>query len=94
MLRFMATTAPALTILRDDAAWDAVRRRDASLAGRFVFGVTTTGIYCRPGCPSPRPRREHVRFFGTPTDARAAGFRACRRCHPDGVRAAERDGPG
>jgi AraC family transcriptional regulator, regulatory protein of adaptative response / methylated-DNA-[protein]-cysteine methyltransferase len=84
MLRFMSTTAPAL-MLRDDAAWDAVRRRDASLAGRFVFGVTTTGIYCQPGCPSPQPRREHVRFFGTRTDAKAAGFRACCRCHPDDV---------
>jgi len=40
-----------------------VQHRDASLAGRFVFGVTTTGIYCRPGCPSPRPRRDNVRFF-------------------------------
>ena len=60
-----------------------MQARDASLAGHFVFGVTTTGIYCRPGCPSPRPRREHVQFFGTPQDARQAGFRACRRCHPD-----------
>jgi AraC family transcriptional regulator of adaptative response/methylated-DNA-[protein]-cysteine methyltransferase len=83
MLRFMATTAPASPDLRDDAAWEAVRRRDASMTGRFVFGVTTTGIYCQPGCPSPRPRREHVRFFATSTAARLAGFRACRRCRPD-----------
>ena len=80
----MATTAPASASLRDDAAWNAVQHRDASLAGRFVFGVTTTGIYCRPGCPSPRPRRDNVRFFETTDAARAAGFRACRRCHPDG----------
>lgn len=84
MLRFMATTAAASPERLDEAAWEAVRRRDASMTGRFVFGVTTTGIYCQPGCPSPRPRREHVRFFGTPTDARQAGFRACRRCRPDG----------
>ena len=81
----MDTTAPASVRSRDDAAWNAVRNRDASTAGRFVFGVTTTGIYCRPGCPSPRPRRDHVRFFTTTDAARAAGFRACRRCHPDGV---------
>jgi AraC family transcriptional regulator of adaptative response/methylated-DNA-[protein]-cysteine methyltransferase len=87
MLRFMGTTALASPYLRDDAAWDAVRRRDASLTGPFVFGVTTTGIYCQPGCPSPRPRRDHVRFFGTPQDARQAGFRACRRCRPDGTTA-------
>ena len=51
----MATTAPAPASPRDDAAWNAVQNRDTSLAGRFVFGVTTTGIYCRPGCPSPQP---------------------------------------
>ena len=79
----MATTAPAPATVHHDAAWTAVQARDASLAGHFVFGVTTTGIYCRPGCPSPRPRREHVLFFGTPQDAQQAGFRACRRCHPE-----------
>jgi AraC family transcriptional regulator, regulatory protein of adaptative response / methylated-DNA-[protein]-cysteine methyltransferase len=82
----MATTAPASASPLDDAAWHAVVHRDASLAGRFVFGVTTTGIYCRPGCPSPRPRRHHVRLFTTTEAARAAGFRACRRCDPDGLR--------
>ncbi len=87
----MATTSPVLHS-RDDAAWDAIQRRDASLAGRFVFGVTTTGIYCQPGCPSPRPRREHVRVFDTTTDAKAAGFRACLRCHPDGVPSGGRGG--
>ena len=81
----MATTAPAFARPCDDAAWNAVRNRDASIAARFVFGVTTTGIYCRPGCPSPPPRRDHVRFFATTDAARAAGFRACRRCQPDGA---------
>jgi AraC family transcriptional regulator of adaptative response/methylated-DNA-[protein]-cysteine methyltransferase len=79
----MTLTAPVPATVPHDAAWTAVQTRDASLAGRFVFGVTTTGIYCRPGCPSPPPRREHVQFFGTPLAARQAGFRACRRCHPD-----------
>ena len=79
----MATTAHAQSTPGEEAAWAAVAARDASLAGRFLFGVSTTGIYCRPGCPSPRPRREHVRFFATVAAARAAGFRPCRRCHPD-----------
>ncbi|AMY12354.1 Regulatory protein of adaptative response [Luteitalea pratensis] len=71
-----------------------MQNRDASLAGRFVFGVTTTGIYCRPGCPSPRPRRDNVRFFATTAAARTAGFRACRRCHPDDVNDASRNATG
>jgi AraC family transcriptional regulator, regulatory protein of adaptative response / methylated-DNA-[protein]-cysteine methyltransferase len=69
----------------DRARWDAVlARRDAD-AGAFVYAVTTTGVYCRPACPSRRPRRDHVRFFETPALAEAAGFRACRRCRPSGV---------
>ena len=69
--------------LDDEACWQAVAAGDAGAAGRFWYGVVTTGIYCRPGCPSRLPRRENVRFFATPDAARAAGFRACRRCHPD-----------
>jgi AraC family transcriptional regulator, regulatory protein of adaptative response / methylated-DNA-[protein]-cysteine methyltransferase len=66
----------------DDWRWDAVVRRDAQADGRFFYGVTSTGIYCRPSCPSRRPRRERVRFFPSATAAESAGFRACRRCHP------------
>jgi AraC family transcriptional regulator of adaptative response/methylated-DNA-[protein]-cysteine methyltransferase len=51
--------------------------------GADVYAVRTTGIYCRPGCPSRRPRRENVEFFRTPDDARRAGYRPCRRCLPD-----------
>lgn len=76
------TSTPASNRL-DDITWDAVCRRDVSRAGQFVFGVTTTGVFCRPGCPSPRPKRAHVRVFSTPADARAAGFRACLRCRPE-----------
>jgi len=47
--------------------------------------VTSTGVYCRPGCPSRRPRADRVRFFDTTIDARQAGFRACKRCRPDTV---------
>jgi AraC family transcriptional regulator, regulatory protein of adaptative response / methylated-DNA-[protein]-cysteine methyltransferase len=66
----------------DDQRWDAVTARKAALDGRFVFAVTTTGIFCRPACPARRPKREHVRFFATCDDAEAAGFRACLRCRP------------
>lgn len=68
--------------LSADEAWDRVVARDQAADGRFVYAVRSTGIYCRPSCPSRRPRREHVRFFDAPVDAERAGFRACRRCHP------------
>ena len=51
----------------------------------FVYGVVTTGVYCRPGCPSRLPRRDNVRFFASGEEARRAGFRPCLRCEPDGV---------
>jgi AraC family transcriptional regulator of adaptative response/methylated-DNA-[protein]-cysteine methyltransferase len=67
----------------DDARWAAVAARDAAHDGAFVYAVTSTGVYCRPSCPSPRPRRERVRFFATGAEAAAAGFRACLRCRPE-----------
>ena len=66
-----------------DARWNAVLTRDRASDGRFVYAVRSTGVYCRPSCPSRRPRPDRVAFFDRPADARAAGFRACRRCHPD-----------
>ncbi len=63
----------------------AIADRDPASDGAFVFAVTTTGVYCRPSCPSRRPRPEHVRFFDLPRQAEAAGFRPCRRCRPDQV---------
>lgn len=65
-----------------DAAWRAVVARDARWDGRFVYAVASTRIFCRPSCPSRRPRRDRVRFFGAVEDAAAAGYRACRRCRP------------
>jgi AraC family transcriptional regulator of adaptative response/methylated-DNA-[protein]-cysteine methyltransferase len=70
---------PALT---DEVRWDAVLTRDAEADGAFVYAVASTGIYCRPSCPSRRPRRNQVRFYVTPAEAEGAGFRACRRCSP------------
>lgn len=66
----------------ETSAWDAVMGRDSRRDGQFVYAVATTGVYCRPSCPSRRPRRERVRFFAAPDEAERAGFRACRRCHP------------
>ena len=62
--------------------WKAVAGRDASMDGVFVFGVRTTGIYCRPSCPSRRPRVENVRFYPTPAAAEQDGLRPCLRCRP------------
>ncbi len=67
----------------DDAEkWSAALARDASMDGIFVVGVRTTGIYCRPSCPSKHPLRENVQFFSEPDEAEKAGFRACKRCRP------------
>ena len=68
--------------LNDETRWQAVVGRDASVDGTFVFGVSSTGVFCRPSCPSRRPRRENVRFFDDPVDAERAGYRACLRCRP------------
>jgi AraC family transcriptional regulator of adaptative response/methylated-DNA-[protein]-cysteine methyltransferase len=68
-----------------DAAWAAVIRRDRAADGRFVTGVLSTGIYCRPSCAARHPRRENVRFFADGGQAAAAGLRACLRCRPDEV---------
>jgi AraC family transcriptional regulator of adaptative response/methylated-DNA-[protein]-cysteine methyltransferase len=69
--------------LDPEAAWTAVLERDGRCDGRFVYAVRTTGIFCRPTCPSRRPDRRHVVFFETSAAARAAGFRACFRCAPE-----------
>ena len=65
------------------ALYRAVESRDRRFEGRFVLGVTTTGIYCRPGCPARLPRRENVRFFACAAAAESTGFRPCRRCRPE-----------
>ncbi len=69
----------------EDPRWQAVLARDGASDGKFVFAVSSTGVYCRPSCPSKRPRRENVTFFGMPQEAEKAGFRACLRCRPKAV---------
>ncbi len=68
-------------------AWmRAVESRDARFDGWVTVGVTSTGVYCRPSCPTPvRPKRSNMNFFATPASAQQAGFRACKRCAPDAV---------
>ena len=76
-------TIPVSLALEDDARWQAMVDRDTGETGPFVIAVASTGIYCRVGCPARRPLRKNVRFYTTVEDARAAGYRACKRCHPD-----------
>ena len=66
----------------DEQLWQAVMSKDARFDGQFVFAVSSTGVYCRPSCPSRRAHRERVKFFDLPEAAEQAGFRACLRCQP------------
>ncbi|MDQ6884544.1 MAG: helix-turn-helix domain-containing protein [Candidatus Dormibacteraeota bacterium] len=67
-----------------ERCYRAVESRDARFDGWFITAVVTTGIYCRPSCPTPvRPKRQNVRFYPTAAAAQLAGFRACKRCRPD-----------
>jgi AraC family transcriptional regulator of adaptative response/methylated-DNA-[protein]-cysteine methyltransferase len=68
-----------------DGSWAAFERRDRSWDGRVIGAVRTTSIYCKPSCPAKRPKREHVEFFASGEEARAAGYRPCLRCRPDEV---------
>jgi len=72
-------------IVSDEEAWTAVLSRNRAYDGRFVTGVVSTGIYCRPSCSARHPGRQNVRFFASGAEARAAGLRACKRCLPDDV---------
>ena len=70
-------------LLSDDDRWEALTKRDSLACGEFVYGVLTTGVYCRPACASRLPNRENVRFFETGKEAEQAGFRPCKRCRPE-----------
>lgn len=67
----------------DDERWRAIVERDSTYDGRFVYSVASTGVYCRPSCPSRQAKRSNVSFHATVEAARAAGFRPCKRCRPD-----------
>ncbi|HLJ71687.1 MAG TPA: Ada metal-binding domain-containing protein, partial [Roseiarcus sp.] len=87
----LAKSAKALApSVESDPRWAALLARDPAAEGAFVYSVATTGVYCRPTCPSRRPRPENVAFHASPADAEKAGFRPCRRCRPNEAPAAER----
>ncbi|HEY1504868.1 MAG TPA: AlkA N-terminal domain-containing protein [Stellaceae bacterium] len=69
--------------LDHDACYRAVAQRDPRFDGRFLTGVKTTGVYCRPICPARTPHKENVTFFPTAAAAQEAGFRPCLRCRPE-----------
>jgi AraC family transcriptional regulator, regulatory protein of adaptative response / methylated-DNA-[protein]-cysteine methyltransferase len=69
-------------MLNFEQCWNAVQKRDREQDDRFFFGVVTTGVYCRPSCPSRRALRRNVRFYETPEEAERDGLRPCLRCHP------------
>src|SRR5467141_5027908 len=73
--------------MNEALAWDSVLHRDSSADDRLLYGVTTTGIYCRPSCPSRKPKRDNVAFFSSIEAAERAGFRACQRCRPNRAKA-------
>src|SRR3989442_11036671 len=77
-----ADTQLASSPLNPRHCWRAVAARDTSSDGKFVYTVRSTGIYCRPSCPSRRPQRAQVQFFAVPETAERNGFRPCRRCRP------------
>ena len=73
---------PASLALGPAEFWQAVLERDRRFRQLFVYAVRSTGIYCRASCPSRLPRRDQVSFYPGPEAAERAGYRACRRCHP------------
>jgi len=75
-------------VVIDEARWQIVLAREVCGNERFVYAVRSTGVYCRPGCPARRPRRDNVQFFQLPDAAERAGFRPCRRCRPERPRSA------
>ncbi len=86
MLQNGRRTANGTVRATSGSRWQAVQARDRSADGAFVYAVRSTGIYCRPSCPSRKPRREQVIFFPLPEAAEQKGFRECKRCRPRTVR--------
>lgn len=76
------STTPLSAYATDAARWQAVSSRNSGADGAFCFAVKTVGVFCRPSCPSTRPKRVNVEYFDTPTQAGEAGYRPCKRCRP------------
>ena len=78
---------PDKTAITDDPRWTRVVTRDRSADGEFWYSVITTGVYCRPSCPSRTANPNNVQLHDTLEGAKATGFRPCKRCNPDGLSA-------
>lgn len=87
MMTTAHTRMPAAkpTSVADDPRWARIAARDKTADGHLWYSVLTTGIYCRPSCPSRLPNPENVQLHDTLDGAKATGFRACKRCNPDGA---------
>lgn len=79
---YMSTANLHPVLTESDRRWEAIVSRNPAADDTFYYGVRTTGVYCRPACPSRRPLRANVEFFGTRDAAEKAGFRPCKRCSP------------
>ena len=77
------SVAQVMKCSTDSSRWDAVKRRNRRANGLFLYGVKTTGVYCRPACSSRLPNRRNIAFFTSTVEAERAGFRACKRCKPN-----------
>jgi AraC family transcriptional regulator, regulatory protein of adaptative response / methylated-DNA-[protein]-cysteine methyltransferase len=80
----MKAKSTAVLSAEKDPRWSRVQARDKSADGLFWYSVATTGVYCRPSCASRMALAKNVRLHDSPAAARAAGFRPCKRCNPDG----------
>lgn len=78
--------AQSLSIL-EETFWQAILNRDINFDGKVFYGVHSTGIYCKPTCPSRKPSRSQVSFFQSSTVAQTQGFRPCKRCQPQNTTA-------
>jgi AraC family transcriptional regulator of adaptative response/methylated-DNA-[protein]-cysteine methyltransferase len=75
---------PAVASVAQDPRWARILARDKAADGRFWYSVATTGVYCRPSCPSRTANPKNVALYDTLAQAKASGFRPCKRCRPDG----------
>src|SRR5690349_23276153 len=80
----MITSKSTSSSITDDVRWKRIVVRDKAADGQFWYSVSTTGVYCRPSCPSRAAKPENVQLHDSLESARATGFRPCRRCKPDG----------
>jgi AraC family transcriptional regulator, regulatory protein of adaptative response / methylated-DNA-[protein]-cysteine methyltransferase len=78
------TLERATPTVADDPRWARIVARDKTADGRFWYSVSTTGVYCRPSCPSRVANPKNVQLHDTLESAKATGFRPCKRCNPDG----------